>query len=132
MRFSCTKHCASASPLPDLAEDRVLRHPDIGEADTRVVGGHVEGPEILLDLHAGRLRRHQEAGDAARVAVIAVVRANSAQWVATCMPVVHIFSPLISQPLTLSRVAGAPGLHVGGVGAVVGLGEAEGDAVFAA
>jgi hypothetical protein len=34
------------------------------------------------------------------------VRANSAQWVATCMPVVHIFSPLITQPLTLSRVAG--------------------------
>ena len=34
------------------------------------------------------------------------VRANSAQWVATCMPVVHIFSPLMSQPLTLSRVAG--------------------------
>ena len=34
------------------------------------------------------------------------VRANSAQCVATCMPVVHIFSPLMSQPLTLSRVAG--------------------------
>ena len=34
------------------------------------------------------------------------VRANSAQWVATCMPVVHIFSPLMIQPLTLSRVAG--------------------------
>ena len=33
------------------------------------------------------------------------VRANSAQWVATCMPVVHIFSPLITQPLTPSRVA---------------------------
>ena len=34
------------------------------------------------------------------------VRANSAQWVATCIPVVHIFSPLMIQPLTLSRVAG--------------------------
>ena len=34
------------------------------------------------------------------------VRANSAQCVATCMPVVHIFSPLMIQPLTLSRVAG--------------------------
>ena len=33
------------------------------------------------------------------------VRANSAQCVATCMPVVHIFSPLITQPLTPSRVA---------------------------
>src|ERR1700736_312145 len=35
------------------------------------------------------------------------VRANSAQWVATCMPVVHIFSPVITHPLTPSRVAGA-------------------------
>src|SRR5436190_1459732 len=34
-----------------------------------------------------------------------LVRANSAQWVATCMPVVHIFSPLITHPLTPSRVA---------------------------
>src|SRR5258707_1367131 len=33
------------------------------------------------------------------------VRANSAQWVATCMPVVHIFSPLITHPETPSRVA---------------------------
>ena len=34
------------------------------------------------------------------------VRANSAQWVATCMPVVHIFWPLISHPEMPSRVAG--------------------------
>ena len=55
-----------------------------------------------------------------------LVRAKSTQWVATCMPVVHIFSPLIRQPATPSLFSrhGA-GLHVGGVGAVVGLGEAE-------
>ena len=60
------------------------------------------------------------------------VRANSAQWVATCMPVVHIFSPLIDP--ARDAVAGRrhrAGLHVGGVRAVVGLGQAEGDAVFA-
>ena len=34
------------------------------------------------------------------------VRQKVAQWVATCMPVVHIFSPLISQPSTPSRVSG--------------------------
>src|SRR5258707_1233898 len=33
------------------------------------------------------------------------VRANSAQWVATCMPVVHIFSPSMTHPETPSRVA---------------------------
>ena len=34
-----------------------------------------------------------------------LVRANNAQWVATCMPVVHIFSPLITHPAMPSRVA---------------------------
>jgi len=34
-----------------------------------------------------------------------LVRANIAQWVATCMPVIHIFSPLMSQPSTPSRVS---------------------------
>lgn len=47
------------------------------------------------------------------------------------MPVVHIFSPLMIQPLTLSRVAGDAGFHMGGVRPVLGLGQAEGDAVLA-
>ena len=34
------------------------------------------------------------------------VRANSAQWLATCMPVVHIFSPLTTHPETPLRVVG--------------------------
>src|SRR5579859_2651605 len=34
-----------------------------------------------------------------------LVRANSAQCVATCMPVVHIFSPLITHPGMPLRVA---------------------------
>ena len=48
------------------------------------------------------------------------------------MPVVHIFSPLMIQPLTLSRVAWhRAGFHVRRVRAVLGLGQAKGDAVFA-
>ena len=33
------------------------------------------------------------------------VRANTMTWVATCIPVVHIFSPLMTQPATPSRVS---------------------------
>src|SRR5436309_1128011 len=59
------------------------------------------------------------------------VRANSAQCVATCMPVVHIFSPSITQPLTLSRVAGRrAGFHMRRVRTVAGLRQAERDAIF--
>ena len=48
------------------------------------------------------------------------------------MPVVHIFSPSISQPATpFALVAHGAGFHVGRVGAVVRLGQAEGDAAFA-
>jgi hypothetical protein len=52
------------------------------------------------------------------------VRANSAQCVATCMPVVHIFWPLMIQPLTLSRVAGTALVSICvASGAVLGLGQ---------
>ena len=54
------------------------------------------------------------------------------QWVATCMPVVHIFSPLM-QPAgdAVALLAHRAGLHEGGVGAVVGLGQAEAGADLA-
>ncbi len=35
-----------------------------------------------------------------------LLRANSRQWLAACMPVVHIFSPSMRQPATPSRVSG--------------------------
>ncbi len=54
-----------------------------------------------------------------------LVRAKTMTCVATCMPVVHIFSPLISQPGLPSFSCGRRGLHEGRVGAVVGLGQAE-------
>ena len=50
--------------------------------------------------------RHQEAVMPRASPSLPLVRANTTQCVAACMPVVHIFSPLISQPLTSSRVAG--------------------------
>src|ERR1039458_4960128 len=55
----------------NLAEQRVVRHEHVGETDARVIGRHVEGPLIFPTLTPPGLRRHQETGDAARVAVIA-------------------------------------------------------------
>src|SRR3954447_1058169 len=58
-------------PAADLAKQRVLGHEHVLEADAGMIGRHVEGPHIFLDLYAGALGRYQEAGDAPRIAVIA-------------------------------------------------------------
>ena len=110
----------------DLAPVAVLRHPHVGEADPRVVGRHVEGPEVLFDLHARRVGRDDEAGDAGRVAVLAGrpgenhdVRGH-----------VHAGRPHLlaaNQPARLAvlLVGDRRGLHEGGVRAVVGFGQAK-------
>src|SRR5215472_4930871 len=46
------------------AEDGVVRDAHVGERDVRVVGGHVEGPQVLLDREAGGVHRDEEAPDA--------------------------------------------------------------------
>ena len=91
-----------------------------------MVGGHVEGPEVLLDLHAGGIGRHDEAGDAGGVAVIAAGPGEDHAVGGH----VHAGGPhllAIDQPAGLAVLfMGNPaGLHVGGVRAVQGLGQAE-------
>ena len=49
-----------------------LRHPDIGVGTFRMVGRHVERPQIFANLKARRVGGHDEAGDAARLAIIAI------------------------------------------------------------
>src|SRR5229473_98205 len=39
-------------PAADLAEQRIVRHEHVSKTDTRMIGRHIEGPHILLDLHA--------------------------------------------------------------------------------
>ena len=116
----------------DLAEQRVLRHEHVGEADARMVGRHVEGPHVLLDLHAMALGRHQEAGDAAGIAVIA----RGAREQRAMRGDVHAGRPhlLAVDDPALDVVAGRrhrARLHVRRVGAVIRLGQAKGDAVLA-
>ena len=45
-----------------------MGYPHIGEPDMRVVGRHVERPEVLEDLEAGAARRDEEHGEAACIA----------------------------------------------------------------
>ena len=60
-----------ASPRPSLAEDRIVADAHVGERDAAVVGGHVEGPEHLLDLDARRVHGHQKRGDPVSVSRLA-------------------------------------------------------------
>src|ERR1700722_5964908 len=115
----------------DLAEQRVVRHEHVRKTDARMIGGHVEGPHIFLDLDAPGVRRHQKAGDAARVAVIA----RGAREQRTMGRDMHAGGPhllAIDHP-SGNAVAGrlhCAGFHMGRVRAVLGLREAERDAMF--
>ena len=89
-----------------------------------VVGGHVEGPQHLLDLEAGRVGGDQERGDAAAVACLAAGAGHDH----VVLGLVDAGVPgLLAVDRPLVAVALGVGLHVGGVGAVVGLGDAEGE-----
>ena len=96
-----------------------------------MIGRHVEGPHIFLDLHAGALGRHQETGDASGIAVIAA----GAREQRAMGGDVHSSSPhllAVDEPSVdaiAARLHGA-GFHVGGIRAMLGLGKTEGDAVF--
>src|SRR5713226_9758738 len=58
-------------PVLRIAEDSVGGHIDVLQRYPRMVGRHVEGPEIFLDLEAGGFSRDDKAGDALRAAVAA-------------------------------------------------------------
>ena len=116
MRFSLKKCCVDLQAAALAAEDRAVRHPHVGEADVRVVGGHVERPQELDDLEPGAVRRHEERGDAVAVAGLAA-RAGEDQVVlrgvdAGVPRLLAVDDPLVA-------VAHRGGLHVRGVGAVL-------------
>jgi len=97
-----------------------------------VIGRHVEGPEIFLDLHAFRIRRNEKAGNTPRIAVVAR-RARKRRAMGGDM---HARGPhllAVDDPAADAIARGLYGgrFHVGGVGAMVGLCQTEGDAVFA-
>ena len=110
------------------AEDGAVRDPDVVQRDAAVVGGHVEGPQVLLDLEAGGADRDQEPGDAGAAARGAagagedqVVRGGVDAGVPGLLPG---DDPVFA-------VARRGRLHEGGVAAVLGFGDAEREVAFA-
>ena len=92
-----------------------------------MVGRHVEGPEVFLDLHAVGVGRHQQRADAACRAVVTAGACKDD----TVRGDVHAGGPHL---LAVDAPAGTPVagfrhgscLHVRGVGAVLRLGQPEG------
>jgi hypothetical protein len=117
-------------PAADLAELRILRHEYVSKTDARMVGRHVEGPHVFLDPDARALRRHQETGDAARIAVVArgarEQRAMGGDVHARGPHLLAVDDPALD---VVARRRHRARLHVGRVRAVMRLGETKGDAV---
>ncbi|MNN09306.1 hypothetical protein D3C81_1221840 [compost metagenome] len=115
-------------PAADRAEHGVGGHPDVGEADARVVRGHVEGPQILLDLDARRLGGDQQAADAVGVAGFARGAAEDHDVGGDVHPRgPHLLAVDAPAGDAVAGLGLGDGLHVGGVRTVVGLGQAEAD-----
>ena len=110
------------------AEDRRARHAHVGQADVGVVGRHVERPQELDHLEPGRVGRHEERRDPVTVAG-RPARAGEDQVV------LRLVDPGVPRLLAVDdpvvAVADGGGLHVRGVGAVLGLGDPEGEAAAA-
>ncbi len=87
-----------------------------------MIGRHVERPEHLFDLEAFSVGRHQEGGDAVSVAGLAAgARKNQ-----VVLRLVNAGIPgLRAVDAPAIAVAHARRLHVGRVGPVLGLGDAE-------
>ena len=107
------------------AEDGVVRHPHVGQGDAAVVRGHVEGPEHFLDLEALGVGGRQEGGDALPVPGLAAGAGHDHVVLGPVDAGVPglgaVYDPVVAFLVGL-------GLHVGGVGAVLRLGDAEGEA----
>ena len=109
-------------PAALAAEDGAGRDADVIQRHVRVVGGHVERPQELIDREAGGADRDQETGDAgaaarhpARPGEDQVVRGGVHAGVPRLF---SIDDPLIARPF-------GPGFHERGIAAVLGLGDAE-------
>ena len=106
MRFWWTKLCARLSPLPSS--------PRIASCGTHTSSRKNRAWSVgMLKVHRYSSIRSPGVGLGTRKQVIPraspslpPVRANSPTWVATCIPVIHIFDPSIRQPATPSRISG--------------------------
>ena len=115
-------------PLALLVQHRALRNAHAAQPHLGVIRRHVEGPVEVADLEAGRVRRHQEGRDAARVAGLSRRAREDDVERRVVEPAVEA---LLAVDHPVAAVAHGAGLEPGGVAAVIGLGEPEGDALRA-
>src|ERR1700682_4688495 len=133
MRFSWTKRCASARPRSSS--------PRIASSPTRTSSSNTSAWSVgMLSVHQKNSTVSPGASRGTMKAVIPRaspgepdVRAKTRSWLGRCMPELKRFLPLVT-PFSPSRRAGASlclasaprgRLHVRGIGAGPGLGEAE-------
>jgi len=106
MRFSCTNDWASGRPPPG--------GPNIAVSGTQTSVNDTRGWSVgMLKVHryCSTFTPSSLVGASRQVIPLAApsgpsVRQKTAQWVAWCMPLVHIFSPLIRNPGTPLRLSG--------------------------
>src|SRR3546814_12571638 len=87
------------------AKPGAVGNPHVGKAQPRVVGRHVEGPQIFLDHQARRRIGDEQAGDAAGIAV----RAAGAAQGRTVRRDMHAGAPHLA-PVAPPAVDPAPGI----------------------
>lgn len=110
-----------------LTEHRVGGHPDIGQLDLAVVGGHVERPPVVGHRESGCVGRHQERGDAHRGPGL-TGGAGEDQVVGGAVHAGVESLGAVDHPAV--TVAFGAGLKPGGVRAVLRLGQAERHGTF--
>ena len=108
-----------------LAEHRARRHAHVLQRRLRVVGRHVEGPVVVVDLHARRARRDEERADPRGLADLA--RRAREDDVRARRTSITLFQRFIAVDDPVVAVAARGRLQPGRVAAVVRLGEAEGE-----
>ena len=110
------------------AEDGRVVDVHIVERDVAVVGRHVERPQHFFDLEAVGVGRHDKGGDA--VAVARLAAGAGKDQIVFCLVDSGVPGLLASDSPAVA-VANGGGFHMGGIGAMSRLGDAEGEPLLA-
>ena len=110
-----------------LVNDCAGWNANIVERDLRVVGGHIEGPMIKVDVESLGIRGDEERRDAVRGSVFAGSPREYDVMRGAVQPAVEalhaVDDPLVAFPVSI-------GFHVGRVAAVVGFGDSKREPEF--
>src|SRR6185437_3149392 len=112
-------------PVFRIAERRITGYVHIRERNSRMVGRHVEGPEIFLDFESLALHRNDKAGDARGAAVTSAGAGEHEVMGCDVQARVPDFRAVDAPAVTFADGAR---FHPGGVGTVTRFGQTEGDA----